>query len=179
MLNKQDSILVLIDVQEKLFPAMSDNERLLDNLGRLLDGMRTLEIPVIVTEQIPEKLGPTHPDLLAKLSGHVVVSKQIFSCCGEPGFLQTLDTLGHKQILLCGIETHVCVYQTARDLLAHGREVHIVTDAVSSRTPENKALGLQCMRDAGAATTGVEMALFELLRVATGETFKSILKIVK
>ncbi|MDH4158512.1 MAG: isochorismatase family protein, partial [candidate division Zixibacteria bacterium] len=105
--------------------------------------------------------------------------KNTFSCCGNQGFSEQLTGLGRKQVLLVGMETHVCVYQTAVDLLGEGFEVHLVADAVSSRTLENKQIGIGAMRDLGARVTSVEMALFEMLQVAEGEKFKQIINIVK
>lgn len=102
-----------------------------------------------------------------------------FSCCGNSEFMQAIEALGRKQLLMTGIETHICVYQTTRELLEQGYEVEVVTDAVSSRTPANKAIGLQRMQEAGARMTSSEMALYELLQVAEGPHFKEILKLVK
>ena len=135
-------------------------------------------MPILWAEQNPQGLGATVREIASLLPGRPI-PKRSFSCCGESRFMQALTDLGRRQVLLAGIEAHVCVYQTAMDLMERGFEVHVVADAVSSRTILNKDIALRTMRDAGASITSVETALFELLRVAEGEKFKEILKIVK
>ncbi len=178
MLAAENTAVVLVDLQEKLLPVISERDALVDSAGRLVTGAAVLGVPVIHTEQNPRGLGPTVA-AVADLLPDPPVTKLAFSCCGEPAFTDALAALGRQQILLAGIETHVCVYQTAVDLIAAGYEVRVVTDAVSSRTLANKALGLEAMRDAGVSVTSVETALFELLKVAEGPRFKEILRIVK
>jgi len=198
MLKKDNALLVFIDVQGKLSEMVDGSEVLFGNLRRLLQGMDALDVPVIVTEQIPEKLGPTR-DEFQEFITNPVIAKSSFGCCGEPAFFhsmrsergfctpksndqrerQTLEKTGRKQIILCGIETHVCVYQTARELLDAGYDVSVVTDAVSSRDPANKTLALRRMENEGVKLTGTEMLLFELLGDAKDPAFKSILNIVK
>jgi len=180
MLTIDNTLLVVIDVQGKLAEIMHDKENLFANLERIIKGVQVLNIPIIWTEQVPEKLGPTLPQFSELLAASTKpIPKSSFSCCGVAPFTDALKSSGRQQILMAGIETHVCVYQTTLDLLADGYEVQIVTDAVSSRTPENRHIGLTRMKDAGAVLTGTEMALFELLRVAGGPQFKQIAKIVK
>ncbi|RPJ56479.1 MAG: hydrolase [Dehalococcoidia bacterium] len=174
-----DTVLVIIDVQEKLCRFMYEKEKLLDSLQRLIQGARVLELPIILTEQYPQGLGPTVPELVNLLPGVKPLPKRAFSCYRDAGFRKELEAVSRKQVLLTGIETHVCVYQTAVDLLTTGYTVQVVTDCVSSRTPENKELGIQRMSLAGGKPTGMEMALFELLEAAEGERFKAISKIVK
>ena len=178
MLGRDETALVVIDVQVKLMRAIHAREALVESLGKLVRGMAVLDVPIVWTEQNPDGLGPTVPEIAELLPGRPI-SKLSFSCCGEPAFADAVERLGRGQLVLAGIESHVCVWQTAADLLAMGREVHVCADAVSSRTPENKAIGLQKARDAGAALTSVEAALFELLGVADGPAFKQILQIVK
>jgi nicotinamidase-related amidase len=179
MLMVENTILVVVDVQGKLAHLMHEKERLFDSLQKIIKGTQVLDIPIIATEQIPEKLGPTIPELAQLLSGIQPIKKNSFSCCGTIEFMNALETTGRKQVLLAGMETHVCVYQTAIDLLRSGYDVHIVADAVSSRAAENRTIGLERIREAGAVLTSVEMALFEMLRVAEGARFKEIIKIVK
>ncbi len=180
MLKTDQTVLVVIDVQGKLAQVMHEKEALFANLEKIIKGAQVLGLPLIWTEQAPEKLGPTSPEIAALLASQAKpIAKSSFSCCGHPPFMEALKMLNRRQVLLTGIETHVCVYQTALDLLTAGYEVQVVTDAVSSRTAENKHIGLERMKTAGAALTGVEMALFELLRVAEGPQFKEIAKIVK
>jgi nicotinamidase-related amidase len=180
MLNVNNTVLVVIDVQGKLAQLMDEKEALFANLEKIIKGIQVLNIPIIWTEQVPEKLGPTLPQFTELLTGSgSPIAKSSFSCCGHPPFMDALKSLDRNQILLTGIETHVCVYQTALDLLENGYEVQVVTDAVSSRTSANKHIGLGRMKEAGAILTGTEMALFELLRVAEGDQFRQIAKIVK
>ena len=178
MLTVESSVLVVIDVQGKLAQLMHGKEALFENLRRIIQGAQVLGVPILCTEQNPAGLGPTIPEVAEPL-GDLVRPKLSFSCCGDERFARELEDLGRKQVLLTGIETHICVYHTAVDLVARGYEVHVVADAVSSRRPENKAIGLRKMTDAGACLTSVETALFELLRVAEGAQFKQILRIVK
>ncbi len=178
MLKRDNAVLIFIDVQGRLSEVVDGSEAVLGNLHRLLQGMKALAVPVIATEQIPEKLGPTREEFQEFLSDPAI-AKSSFSCCGEPGFFQTLENSGRKQVILCGIETHVCVYQTALELLASGHKVYVVTDAVSSRDPANKALALRRMEHEGARLTGTEMVLFELLGDAEDPAFKSVFRLVK
>jgi nicotinamidase-related amidase len=180
MLTLNNTALVVIDVQGKLAQLMAQKEALFENLQKLIKGVQVLELPIIWNEQLPEKLGPTTPEIAELLVQSTrPIAKSSFSCCGNPPFMEALKATGRKQVLLTGIETHICVYQTCRDLLDLGYEVQVVTDAVSSRTPENRQIGLERMKEAGATATSTEMALFELLRVAEGPKFKQITKIVK
>jgi nicotinamidase-related amidase len=179
MLKIESTVLVLIDVQERLLGAMHEREALVTSLTRLLRGAAALGVPVVVTEQIPEKLGATVPALAAAAGSPPALVKSCFSCAGAPAFLERIRGLGRTQVVLCGIEAHVCVYQTARDLLDAGYHVEVVADAVASRAPENRRIALERLACEGAALTSVEMALFELQRVATGDSFKALLGIVK
>lgn len=178
-LQHDQAVLVIVDVQGKLAQLMHDKESLFANLKRMAIGAQTLGIPIIWNEQNPVGLGPTIPELAEILSTQQPLVKNTFSCCGNPAFSAALKQSGRTQVLLVGIETHVCVYQTARDLVAAGMTVEVVADAVSSRTAANKAYGLERMKSLGAGVTSTEMALFELLRVAEGDKFKAILKAVK
>jgi len=178
MLTCDKAVLVVVDVQGKLARLMHEAEALFDRVARLVRGAAVLEVPVIVTEQNPAGLGPTVEEIRPLLPA-AAIAKTAFSCCGEPAFVRALEAAGRRQVLLAGIETHVCVYQTARDLLESGYEVHVVADAVSSRSVRNRDIGLTKMQAAGAEVTSVETALFEMLAVAEGPRFKAILKIVK
>jgi len=179
MLRIENTVIVLIDVQERLIVAMHEREALVASLTRLLRGAAALGVPVLVTEQIPEKLGATVPALAAAAGSQGAIVKSCFSCAGAPAFLERIRGLGRTQVVLCGIETHVCVYQTARDLLDAGYHVEVAVDAVSSRSPETRRIAIERLVREGAAATSVEMALFELQRVASGDTFKALLGIVK
>jgi nicotinamidase-related amidase len=178
MLKRETAILIFIDVQGRLSELIAGAEMLFKNLKRLLAGMQALGIPVLATEQIPEKMGPTREEFMEFIP-QAPVTKSTFSCCGEPAFVRALETSGRRQVILCGIETHVCVYQTALDLLAKGYEVYLATDAAGSRHPDNRALALRRMEAEGVRLTGTEMLLFELLGDAKDPAFKSILNSVK
>ena len=179
MLDRNDTALILIDLQVKLARVIHEPETLIANCVKLIRGLQVLEVPILVTEQNPAGLGPTVPEAAELLAPVEPIAKLSFSCCGEPAFLHAIEGLGRRQLLLAGMEAHVCVYQTAADLASAGYEVQIVADAVSSRDPANKAIGIRKARAAGVQITSVEPALFELLKVAEGEAFKQIIRIVK
>lgn len=178
-LDLKKTVLVLIDVQGKLAQAMHRKEDLFANLVKLVQGAQALGLPILWLEQNPDGLGSTIPELAGLLAEHQPIIKFSFSACGENAFMKALTHLNRRQLLLAGIETHVCVYQTAADLCGQGYDVQVVADAVSSRTPENRKIGLHRIRTAGASLTSVETALFELVAVARGEVFKRLLRIVK
>lgn len=171
--------LIVIDVQERLWPVMFEKERLLDNLRRLVQGAAILRLPVVVTEQYPKGIGRTLPALRAVLPPEPVLEKLTFSACGIPEFGRALQARGITLPILCGIEAHVCVCQTCLDLLDTGLRPFVVADAVSSRTAENWRLALDRMRAAGAVLVSTEMILFELLERAGTDEFKQVLALVK
>jgi nicotinamidase-related amidase len=179
LLEPSKCCLVLVDVQEKLAAVMSRRESLLGRCAVLLQMAKTLEIPVLWCEQAPRALGPTVSELRGYLEGQKPFEKTSFSCCGAEGFLKRLDAIGPSSVLLCGIESHVCVFQTAAELLQRGLTVHVISDAVSARTEENKAIGLGRMAAAGAVISSVEMVLFELLRDARHGRFKELAALIK
>jgi len=178
MLQRERTALVVIDVQGKLARIVQQSDSVLQNIARMVKGARVLGLPIVVTEQYPEGIGPTVDEIRDVLpASSLPLSKMTFSCCGAPEFVSRLAAC--TQVLLTGIESHVCVYQTCRDLLARRFEVHVVADAVSSRSPQTYAVALERMRAEGATITTVEMALFELVGAAEGDCFKKILRIVK
>ncbi len=179
MLKIENAALVIVDVQGRLATLMYDKDEFFQNMVNIIEGAKILEIPVLWNEQLPDKLGPTIPEIKEILSDKSPLVKKTFSCCGNPDFVAALDETGRKQLLLTGMETHVCVYQTALDLIEAGYEVYLVADCVSSRTAENKEIGIQAIRDLGAKITSIEMAFFEMLKVAEGAKFKQIIKIIK
>lgn len=178
-LKTKNTALVLVDMQDKLFAAMRNNDALLDRLIRLVQGAKTLELPILWCEQMPEKLGPTVPALAEHLDGIDPIAKTSFACTGSKPFMKTLEGIFPKNILLAGIEAHVCVYQTAQELLDEGFRVQVVADAVSSRREQDLQIALGRMQSAGAQLTSVEMALLELLKTADAPLFKPILDIIK
>ena len=179
MLEIHQCTLVVVDVQGKLAQLMTGKETLFKNIKILIQAAKTLEIPILWCQQVSKALGPTVPDIAELLAGAEPIDKASFSCAGHEPFNTKLEALGRKQILLCGIETHVCIYQTARDLLVRGLEVTVVADAVSSRTADNKRIALTRLAAEGAAIASTEMVLFELLRTAQHPKFKPIAKLVK
>ncbi len=179
MLSVDKCALVVIDIQGKLAQLMYQKESLFENAGKLIRGFQVLGVPIIVTEQYPKGLGPTIPEIAGLFPDFKPLPKVAFSCCGDEGFQRELRSVNRQQIVVCGIETHVCVYQTVMDLLASRHHVEVVADVVSSRTAEDRRTALERLRDEGARITSVEMALFELMRVAEGPKFKEVSKIVK
>ncbi len=179
MLNLENTALVMIDIQGKLLNVMSEKEALLENAQKLLKGLQLLGVPILVTEQNPKGLGPTQPELAQLMPNISPLPKYCFSCSQDNGFGQALSKLNRKQLLLCGIESHICVYQTALELLNQGYEVQIVTDVVSSRSVKNKEIALSRLQSEGAKLTSVEMVLFELLKTAENSMFKEISRIIK
>jgi len=179
VLSRTAAVLILIDFQGKLAQVMVDKEDLFANNIKLIQGFKALNLPIMVTEQMPEKLGPTIPQLMQELGGVQPITKETFSCWADASFHDHLESLTRRHVVLTGIECHICVYQTALDLMSNGYTVHLVTDAVSSRTPENREVGIQAIKSAGAQITSTEMVLFELLRTAADPKAKDIFKIVK
>ncbi|HOQ04496.1 MAG TPA: hydrolase [Anaerohalosphaeraceae bacterium] len=171
--------LVLVDIQEKLAAVMSDKEKMIARCSILLRTAKALNIPVLWCEQAPRALGSTVRELRELLEGEKPFEKTSFSCCGAEGFFRKLESTQSSAVLLCGIEAHVCVFQTAVELLNRGLNVHVIADAVSSRTEENKAIGLGRMSAAGAVINSTEMVLFELLRDARHERFKELAALIK
>jgi nicotinamidase-related amidase len=177
MLSRENTILIIVDIQGNLARAMDDQALLLANNQKLIKGMHALGIPILLTEQNP--LGATIPEIAGLLPGVAAITKDSFSCCAEEKFMSAVRALERKQILMTGIEAHVCVYQTAIDMLAMGYEVHLAADAVSSRTAGNREIGIRKLTDSGAILTSAEMALFELLKTAADPKAKDLFKIIK
>ncbi|MBK1836182.1 hydrolase [Azospirillum sp. YIM B02556] len=180
ILRAQDSVLLVVDVQERLLPAIHESGRVVRNAGMLLKAAAALSVPVLVTEQYPRGLGPTVEAVRADLpAGTPVIEKITFGCTGEPAFNAAVGELNRSQIVLCGTEAHVCVMQTALGLRRQGHAVYLVADAVSSRTPANHAMALERMRDAGVTIVTTEMVLFEWMERAGTPVFKVISALVK
>ena len=171
--------LLVVDVQERLLPVMADKAAVEKNVQILLQAARRMNVPILASEQYPKGLGPTVPSVRGLLNDDEVIEKMAFSCMGEEGFVSRFSELGRRRVVLCGIESHVCVLQTALDLLDLGVDVIVIADAVSSRTPENKALGLERLRAAGAQVASVEMAVFEWLERAGTPEFKELSGLIK
>lgn len=179
MITPKETLLLIIDVQGRLAQSVVQSAALESNISKLVRACSILDVPILLTEQYPKGLGHTINSLKELLPGNVAVEKLSFSCCGAPEFMRQLRSFNRNDILVVGIEAHVCVYQTAVELVEFGYNVHLVTDGVSSRTEENRQLGIRCIEKAGASLTSTEMAVFELLRLAEGDRFKAISKIIK
>jgi nicotinamidase-related amidase len=178
-LSRTQAGLVVVDMQERLLPAIFESQRVLQNTVRLIQGAAVLKVPIFATEQYRNGLGPTVPEVAAAIPGFAPLEKLAFSACGAEGFMPALKQRQVSDAILCGIEAHVCVSQTCLDLVDKGFRVFVAADAVSSRTPENYRVGLDRMRAAGAVIVSMEMVLFELLECAGTNEFKQILKLVK
>jgi nicotinamidase-related amidase len=179
LLIPDQTLCVLIDVQAKLLPLIPAAPKIAWNLQRLLAGMNLLGVPVLATEQYPAGLGGTVPELRARLGNARVPAKQTFSACGCEEFLSQLTARFSTGVLLCGLETHVCVLQTALDLLALGYRVHLVADAVGARHAIDHEIGLRRMESNGVTLTTTETALFELCSTAALPAFKQLSQLIK
>lgn len=175
-LREENSLLVVIDMQERLVPGMKDKDNLVKNVRTLVKFSKIIGIPVVVTEQ--EKLGNTIPEIRKELGDISPIMKVEFDCFGCRPFDTLLIDLGKEDLIIAGIEAHICVTQTALHALS-GYRVHVVNDAVSSRSHENKQVALDRMRQAGVIPSSTEMVIFELLKKAGTDTFKEALKLVK
>jgi nicotinamidase-related amidase len=177
-LARENSGLLLIDLQARLMPAIADAETVIANARRLLKAARLLALPAMLTEQNPKGLGPTVPELLAEAGNESsILSKQHFDACRAPGFFEMLP--GRAQIVVAGCEAHVCVLQTALGLLEAGRQVDVVQDAVGSRRAESKAAALERLARHCAEIVTTEMVLFEWLETAEHPRFREIVALIK
>ena len=175
----EKAVLLVIDFQERIFPAIYENEQLKKNVPTLIDGMKALGVPVIVTEQYVKGLGPTIGEISGKLEGIERIEKASFSCCDEPAFMMELASSGKDYVIISGIESHVCVLQTVIDLKQNGYHPVVVEDCISSRKENDKKNAIERMRHEGVIITTYEAILFELLRYSGGDTFKAISRLVK
>jgi nicotinamidase-related amidase len=176
---REDAFLLVVDLQEPLLRGVADPDGLLKNVGILIDAARTLGLPILATEQYPERFGPTVEAVQSRWGEVEPVGKLRFSSCGCDAIQSSLQSSGRRTAILCGVETHVCVNQTAHDLLNEGFTVHVPADAVSCRTPANHEMGLGKIRDSGAILTSTEMVVFEMLREAGTPEFKGLLPLFK
>ena len=179
MLESKNTVLVIIDIQGNLARIMQDADALFRNLAILIKGARLLDVPIIWMEQLPEKLGPTVIEVSKNLDGLKPIEKDVFSCVKNDEFNSQMNEIKPDTILLAGIETHICVYQTAMDLLDRNLNVEVIADATSTRLEHNKGIGLEKIRCAGGEITSVETVLFEIQGRATGDKFKELLKLLK
>ena len=177
MLTRNNTVLTIIDVQGNLAQVIDLRDIVIENIRKIIKGCQVFDIPILLTEEI--NLGPTIPEIADLIPETRPIIKVSFSSCGNEEFVKALQTLERKQVLLAGMETHVCVYQTAVDLIARGYEVQIIADAVSSRSQHNREIALHKMRDYGVIWTSTEMVLFELLKTAADPKLRNIINLVK
>ncbi len=179
MIDIEKCCLVVVDVQGKLAQLMDGKESLFANIEVLIKAAKALEMPILWCQQNPRALGPTVPQLVKLLGGVEPVDKMSFSCCGDTGFIEKLNALKATDVILCGIEAHVCIYQTAMDLLDRDLDVHLIADAVSSRTAANRQIAVRRLTAEGANLSSTEMILFELLKTAEHPEFRELCRLIK
>jgi nicotinamidase-related amidase len=180
ILDKDKTALIVIDVQEAFRDVIKEFGTVASRIATAVRGFQVLDVPVLVTEQYPKGLGRTADEIREALpDGFEVFEKTIFSSCGAAAFMEKLNELNIAQAVICGLETHVCVNQTAHDLLDRGLQVHVLIDAVCSRSKVNKRTGLRKMVASGVVPSSVEMALFELMRDSKHQQFKEIQALIK
>jgi nicotinamidase-related amidase len=192
LLNRETSALVVVDMQEPFLRAIHGREALTENVLRLVRGAQVLGVPVLATTQYAERMGASAPEVAAALAEATgtgeapltletvaEIDKLCFSCAGAEPFTHALAATGRRQVVLCGVETHICVSMTAHDLQHAGYQVHVVADAVSARTLERHKLGMERIRDAGVKPAATETVLYEWLREAGTPEFKAILQLVR
>jgi len=179
LIRRADSLLLVVDIQQKLAPAIHDSERVTANSVRLLEGARQLGVPAFVSEQYVKGLGPSLDAIRSAAVDARFFEKTHFSCAAEPGVIDLLRAAKRPQVLLTGTETHVCVLQTAFGLLAAGFEVYLVADAASSRTPANHNAAIERLRAGGVHIVTSEMVLFEWLHQAGTADFRQLLPLIK
>jgi nicotinamidase-related amidase len=179
LLNSAESCLLVIDIQARLLPAMTAPSQVADNAAVLIRAAKRLQVPVLASEQYPQGIGRTVPEIAALLPAGCVAEKVHFSCLGDQALAARFDAMGRRQAVLAGIEAHVCVLQTAEDLLAAGRQVFVVADATSSRSPANHQAALQRLAAAGARIVTTEMVVFEWLARAATPEFRELSALIK
>lgn len=177
-LNREDTVLMMIDIQERLVPVMKYKDQVIDNNKILMTAAKEMKFPIIATEQYPKGLGRTVPELLDIIDEGNVYAKNSFTAYTDE-VKGALESLGKKKVLVTGMETHVCVFQTVRDLINDGYSVFLVKDAVASRTKSNFTNGLDLMKSLGAVITNTETAVFDLLKVSGTPEFKVMSKMIK
>ncbi|EGR2184020.1 hydrolase [Vibrio parahaemolyticus] len=180
MLSKGNTGLIVVDVQGKLATLMHESDALIENITKLVKGAKALDVPILWLEQNPERLGPTAEPIREVLeSTHLPITKYTFDGCKEATFNVAVENAKVDTWLVCGIESHICVYQTAVSLRQSGYRVELVTDCVSSRTAANKALALAKLTANGVVLTGLEMCLYEMVEDCRAPEFKEILALIK
>ena len=179
LLRRDDCHVIVIDVQTKLLPAMPDPRELCRRAGSFVAAARLMELPITVTQHYTRGLGPTHSEILGVAGDCEPIEKISFSCCGCAEFAARVEQVGRRQVILLGLETHICVAQTALDLLHRGYQAYVLADAVASRRDIDRDAAIDRLRRAGVIVTTTEAAAYELLEVAGTELFKNALAFFK
>ncbi|KWT76398.1 hydrolase [Candidatus Magnetominusculus xianensis] len=174
-----DSVILVVDIQERLAAVMSEKDSITANTLHVIELAKLIKIPICLTEQYPKGLGRTIPEISDAIPDFKPFEKMTFSACAEEGFLESFRQYGRNKVILCGIETHICILQTCLGLIAEGYGVHVVSDCVSSRTQTNKAIGIGLMHEAGAVITSTETVVFQMLARAGTDEFKIMSKRIK
>jgi len=178
-LDTDNTGLLVVDVQEKLMQVMGRRQQVTDNIVKLLHLSQLYKHPIILTEQYPKWLGPTLPEIAAPIPTYEPIRKMHFDCCDEDAFIERLESEGLKNIIITGVEAHICIFQTCVSILERGYAVHVPRDAVDSRTNENLHVGLELMNKAGALITSTETIIYQILKKAGTNEFKKMLKLMK
>jgi nicotinamidase-related amidase len=179
MLQKENAALVVIDFQDRLLPKISNHEEIMEPAIRLIRFARELGIPILWTEQYPKGLGPTNETIAKELTGLHAIDKTEFGCMANPGFAKALEESGRKQLVITGIEAHICVMQTVLSAIDKQYKPFVAMDAIGSRDPSNREAGIHRMEKAGAEMVTSEMAMFEILQQAGTPDFKKVLPLLK
>ena len=170
---------IVVDVQEKLMPVMGRKERVINNIIKLLQLAKIFGLPVILTEHHVRWLGPTHPEVIEALPAYEPITKMHFNCCDVDAFNERLDSERFENVILTGVESHICIFQTCVSLIEKGYQVHVPQDAIDARTDENWKVGLDLMKRAGAFVTSTETVIYQILKKAGTKEFKKMLKLIK
>ncbi|MFC1825404.1 hydrolase [Thermodesulfobacteriota bacterium] len=179
LIDRENTGLLVVDAQEKLMPVMGQKQRVVDNIIRLLHLSKIFNMPVILTEHYVKWLGPTLPEIVESLPVYEPIQKMHFNCCDMDPFNERLESGNYKNILVTGVESHICIFQTCVSMLERGYTVHVPRDAVDSRTDENWRVGLDLMKEAGASITSTETLIYQILKKAGTKEFKKMLKIMR
>lgn len=179
LLKTENTCLLIIDIQQRILPVIKDYELVVENTLKLIKGFKAMSLPIYYTEQYPKGLGPTEDRIVEELDGIKPINKMTFSCSGAGELFEIFRSKNHSQIVVCGIESHVCVQQTVLDLIENDFQVNLAADAVSSRKQLDYSIALDRMRNQGVEVTTTESILFELLNICGTDVFKQVSKIVK
>ena len=179
LLERENTGLLVIDVQENLLPVMGQKQRVIGNIIKLLNLSTLFSLPVLLTEQYPKWLGPTMSEIIESLPDYQPITKLHFNCCEVDAFEERLKSVGLNSIIVTGVESHICIFQTCVSLLERGYLVQVPQDAVDARTEENWRVGLELMKKAGAVITSTEAVIYQILKKAGTREFKKMLKIMR